>query len=199
MAVAETDKLPHAPSGTTKGAINYRLVSEEIDTILAEVLGMFLVQGSPTKHGGLRFLDVESAKTFGFERTREEGDRNVVKISAPAELNLTKLELANEEKVKKARAEACLRLEEQIRQGPHAPHVITVRPSPDPGKAKKMFVEVQYLIPTSELLADDKVIDYAQHKGITASEAVRRILREHVIPLAKESMDHLIIVVRKDI
>ena len=67
-----------------KAAINYRLVSEEIDTILAEVLGKFLVQGSPTKHGGLRFLDIESAKTFGFERTHEEGDTNIVMISAPA-------------------------------------------------------------------------------------------------------------------
>jgi hypothetical protein len=189
-----------AVSQTHTANLNYRLISEEIDTILAEVLGKFLVQGSPTKHGGLRFLDIDSAKTFGFERTKVLDDKNLLILSAPAELRLTKAELFDAKKVEETRNAVTARLNEGIHQGPHASaiHEVTVRPSPDPGKAKKLFVEVRFFIPTSEILSDDKVEAYARTKGTDTSEAVRRLLREHIIPMAKSSMDHLIQVVRAE-
>lgn len=165
-----------------QAVLNNRLVSEEIDDVLAKVLGKFLVQGSPTKHGGLRFLDIESAKTFGFERTQEFENGNLLIISAPAAPD----------------SEA--RLLEKMKKGPHAErlHSVTVRPSPDPGKKRKTFVEVQYVIPTAELVNDKAVTKYAEAHKVSTSEALKRILREFIIPMGKEIMDHLIIVVREE-
>lgn len=165
-----------------EAVLSNRLVSEEIDDVLAKVLGKFLVQGSPTKHGGLRFLDIQSAKTFGFERTQEHGNSNLLIISAPA--------VPDSEE----------RLTEKMRKGPHADrlHSVTVRPSPDPGKKRKMFVEVQYVIPTAELVNDKAITKYATEHKVSSSEAVKRILRDYIIPMGKEVMDHLIVVIREE-
>lgn len=165
--------------------INTRLISQEIDDILAKVLGQFLVQGSPTKHGGLRFLDIQSAKTFGFEQTREDANgNNLLIISAPAAAGSQE------------------RLEEKIRKGPHGSAKecisVEVRESRDAGKKRKTFVEVQYIIPTTKLIDDKSVTKYANEHGITTSEALKRILREFIIPMAREVMDHLIVVVREE-
>ena len=54
--------------------INYKLISEEINQILSGLYGLYISDGRPTKKGGLRFLDVKSNKTFGFEKTRETVD-----------------------------------------------------------------------------------------------------------------------------
>lgn len=177
-----------------------RLVSEEIDTILAQVLGKFLVQGAPTKHGGLRFLDIDSAKTFGFEKTQEYKDGNLLIISAPCNPEKARGAKGNEpfDELKKQAEE---RIEAAVKSGPHADrlHSVAVRPSPDMAKKRKMFVEVQYFIPTKKLIDDNAVLKYAKAHGLTnTSEAVKRILREHVIPMAKESMDHLITVIRHE-
>lgn len=189
----------HSDAGPT-AVLNPRLISEEIDTILAQVLGKFLVQGSPTKHGGLRFLDIQSAKTFGFERTREHKNGNLLTISAPVNPEKSKGTKGsdNHEELKKATEEL---MDHAMRNGPHADilHSVTVRPSPDLGKRLKMFVEVQYLIPTKKLIDDKSVLDYTRKHGLkNTSEAVRRILREYVIPVGKASMDHLIQVIREE-
>lgn len=182
---------------------NYRLISEEINTILAEVLGKFLVQGSPTKHGGLRFLDIDSAKTFGFERTQEHKNGNLLILSAPADFGIDKNhpDYFNKEKVEEIKEKSRERIEEALKGGPHAKelHAVLLRPSPDPGKSRKMFVEAQYFIPTAKLVNDDAVLAYCKkHSLHNTSEAVKRILREYIIPLGKECMDHLIVVVRKE-
>lgn len=165
-----------------QATLNKQIVSEEIDDVLAKVLGKFLVQGSPTKHGGLRFLDIESAKTFGFERTREVDKGNLLIISAPAV------------------ADSEARLTEKMRKGPHADRLrsVTVRESRDSGKKRKMFVEVEYFIPTAELVNDKAVTKYAETHKVSGSEAVKRILREEIIPLGKAVMDHLIVVIREE-
>ncbi|HEY4002058.1 MAG TPA: hypothetical protein VGO93_24505, partial [Candidatus Xenobia bacterium] len=95
---------------------NYPLVADEVDRILSHVYGEYLVSGRPTKHGGLRFLDINSAKTFGFERTRSLAHGNQLVLSAPYE--------GDPEVVK-----------ERLRKGPHADQIafVEVRPSPDPG------------------------------------------------------------------
>ena len=165
-----------------QAVLNKHLLSEEIDDVLAKVLGQFLVQGSPTKHGGLRFLDIQSAKTFGFERTQEHDNGNLLIISAPAAPD-------SEE-----------RLTEKLRKGPHSDrlHSVAVRPSPDPGKKRKMFVEAKYFLPTGDLISIENVTKYANAHKVNSSDAVKRILREYIIPMGKEVMDHLIVVVREE-
>lgn len=180
--------------------LNNRLISEEIDTILAQVLGKFLVQGSPTKHGGLRFLDITSAKTFGFERTQEYKKGNLLVISAPSAPEKSTGPKGTEtfDELKQLTEE---RLTARIKEGPHADrlHAVNVRPSPDPGKKKKTFVEVQYIIPTADLIKDKAILDYANKHGLSnTSEAVKRILREYIVPMAKDTMDHLIQVIREE-
>lgn len=189
--------------------LKYSLISEEINTILAEVLGKFLVAGSPTKHGGLRFLDIQSAKTFGFERSTEGENGNLLTISAPVDVKFDDRDPAHvrltfeqrRDKIEALKTAARDRIDKAIGKGPFSAnlHKVIVRPSPDPGKQKKLFVEVQYLIPTGEMIADDKVLAYAEKHGLTnTSEAVKRILREYIVPMSKEVMDHLIEVIRKE-
>ncbi len=196
-------------SGDVRARTSLELLSDEINTILAEVLGQFLVQGNPTKHGGLRFLDVQSAKTFGFEPTQVVKDGNLVVISGPVEVKFDERDPANlkltlDEKAKKIedlKVKARERIENAIKKGPHSDtlHRVDVRASRDKGKSKKLFVEVQYLVPTAKLVSDANVLAYAQKHGMTnTSEAVRRILREHVVAMAKGAMDHLVGLLRKE-
>jgi hypothetical protein len=164
-----------------KVSINLALVSDEIDRILSHVYGEYLVSGRPTKHGGLRFLDIHSARTFGFERTRHNDKGNLLTISAPYD---------GEPQV----------VIDKIKEGTTADRIsaIDVRPSPDPGKEKKMFVEVSYVIPTAKVLSDKAILDYAdKYKFYTTSEISRRLLHDHVVPLARSGMDHLIEVIRE--
>jgi hypothetical protein len=180
---------------------NYKLISEEINTILAEVLGKFLVAGAPMKHGGLRFLDIMSAKTFGFERSQEVKDSNLLILSAPLDITPDRNDpnFFSKERQEEVREGARARIEEALKAGPHAKelHNVIVRPSPDPGKSRKMFVEIQYLIPTSKLISDKAILDYANKHSLTnTSEAVKRVLREYIVPMAKDTMDHFIVVIR---
>lgn len=58
--------------------LNLKRIGEEIDILLTEIYGEYVAEGSPTKLGGLRFLDVPSAKTFAFERTQPLEDGNLL-------------------------------------------------------------------------------------------------------------------------
>ena len=64
--------------------LNLKRIGEEIDILLTEIYGEYVAEGSPTKLGGLRFLDVPSAKTFAFEKCQPYEDGNLLMISAPA-------------------------------------------------------------------------------------------------------------------
>ena len=100
----------------TEAELNLRRIGEEIDVLLTEIYGEYVAQGSPTKLGGLRFLDVPSAKTFAFEKCEAYEGGNLLKISAPA---------VGEEKV----------LTKQIKSGPHSKSLgdVVVRRSSDKG------------------------------------------------------------------
>jgi hypothetical protein len=48
-------------------------------------------------------------------------------------------------------------------------------------------------------MSDKSVLAYAEKHALTnTNEAVRRILREYIIPTAKMVMDHLVLVIRKE-
>ncbi|MHB2016419.1 MAG: hypothetical protein ACYCW6_05670 [Candidatus Xenobia bacterium] len=171
----EKDKELDQPS------VNLSLVADEIDRILSHVYGEYLVSGRPTKHGGLRFLDIHSAKTFGFERTRSTSKGNLLVISAP---------YTWEPEV----------IKEKLQNGVRAKELdkVDVRPSPDPGKEKKMFVEVSYKIPTGDILSEKNLVKDMQRYGYyNTSEVSKRRLREYVEPLAREAMNQLIEVIRE--
>lgn len=166
--------------------INYRLVSEEINLILSGLYGRYISGGRPTKKGGLRFLDIKSNKTFGFEKTRETDTGNLLILSAPFQGTLE--DIPKKEK-----------LEKKIKEGPHVDQIydIVIRKSRDRGKEDKHFVEVKYHINTGELLETEKVTEYCDKYSIYNSKiVVKNILRENIEPFAKATMDHLIDVVR---
>lgn len=167
--------------------INIRLISEEINLILSGLYGKYISGGRPTKRGGLRFLDMSSKKTFGFEKTRETDTGNLLILSAPYNFPLENLELKE-------------KLEKEIRKGPHSDMIyeIWLRPSRDKGKEDRNFVEVKYLIPTSEILNEQAVRDYALKHGIGNSKvAVTNLLRDYIDPFATAAMDHLIQSIRE--
>lgn len=204
-----TKKAAATATATAVPDRKFRLLNDAIDTVLASVLGQYLVSGSPTKHGGMRFLDIESAKTFGFERTRETENGNLLTLSAPVDVkfeerDLSIQKLSQEErqaKLEQLKNAARERVEQGIRSGPNSSelHQVLVRPSSDRGKQKKLFVEVQYVIPTGELVSDEAVLAYVKKHGMNnTNEAVHRILREQIVPMAKGCMDHLVTVIRKE-
>lgn len=161
--------------------VNLPLVADEIDRILSHVYGEYLVSGRPTKHGGLRFLDIHSAKTFGFEKTQSTHKGNLLVISAPytGEPDL---------------------IRDRLKCGDRSKDLdkVDVRPSPDPGKEKKMFVEVAYKIPTPDILSEKNIVKDMQRYGYyNTSEVSKRRLREFVEPLAREAMNQLIEVIRE--
>jgi len=194
----------------TQAITKLSLVSDEINTILAEVLGRFLVQGNPTKHGGLRFLDIQSAKTFGFDSSEPlEGKGNLLKISAPVDVRFEERTIENvrlsfkdkRKKIEDLKDEARERIEKAIKGGPRSEslHEVAVRPSDQPGKEKKLFVEVQYIIPTLDLLQESKVLEYARQHGVSDTNlVVKLLLRAFVVPMAVEVMSHLIDVIRAE-
>lgn len=159
-------------------------VAGEIDVILTEIYGEYVAKGCPTKLGGLRFLDVESSKTFAFERTgtTEDGAGNLLILSAPF--------LGEEQEVWDA-----------LREGPGGERLVPplkVRGSADAGKADKRFVEITYSLPTSELLTDERILEHAsRHRLPNAREALAGILKEEILPFAGAVMEHLIHLIRR--
>ncbi len=161
--------------------LNLKRIGEEIDILLTEIYGEYVAQGSPTKLGGLRFLDVPSAKTFAFEKCRVYEDGNLLVISAPA---------VGEEKV----------LTKQIKAGPAKKSIseISVRRSSDAGKGNKIFVEVSYKLPTVEWLSDEDIRKVAEREGCNGNDAIILILKNQVLPIAREVMAHFISVIREN-
>ena len=161
--------------------LNLKRIGEEIDVLLTEIYGEYVAEGSPTKLGGLRFLDVPSAKTFAFEKCGVYEEGNLLMISAPA---------VAEEKV----------LTKQIKAGPHSKSLqeIAVRKSSDSGKGNKSFVEVSYKLPTAKWLGDDDISKLAEKEKCNGNEAITAILKNQVLPVARETMDHFITVIREN-
>lgn len=160
-------------------------VADEVNVILTEVYGRYVAQGSPTKLGGLRFLDVDSSKTFAFEKTEvaDDGVGNLLVLSAPAPAKQTDEQL-------RATLEA----------GPHGDLVrrLTVRGSSDAGKADKRFMEVAFYFPTATWITDENIVAYAQaHHLVNAREAIAGIIKENLLPMAAAVMENLITEIRK--
>lgn len=161
--------------------LNLARIGEEIDILLTEIYGEYVAEGSPTKLGGLRFLDVPSAKTFAFEKSKVYDDGNLLVISAPA---------VGEEKT----------LTKQIKSGPHSKALdeVLVRKSSDAGKGNKSFVEVTYKLPTTKWLTNDAIEKAAEKEQCNGNEAVTVILKHEVLPVAREVMAHFIQVIREN-
>ncbi|GMU53907.1 MAG: hypothetical protein AMXMBFR33_30530 [Candidatus Xenobia bacterium] len=167
-----------------KAKLDYQRIAEAINVILTDIYGEYVAMGSPTKLGGLRFLDVESSKTFAFEKTRAvpEEEGNYLIVSAPV----------------KDDAEV---LEATLKKGPHGKALkeFAVRSSSDAGKGGKKFVEVAYFLPTGSWLSDKTVADYAKkHSLINGNDVVTWILRDQVLPLAREVMANFVAVIRNE-
>lgn len=164
----------------TKTDFNLKRIGEEIDILLTEIYGEYVAKGSPTKLGGLRFLDVPSAKTFAFEKTRSLDDGNLLVISAPL--------VGDSEIVKKRMAE-----------GPHSKscHEIAVRTSSDAGKGGKYFMELSYVLPTSSWLPNEAIREVAEEEACSGNDAVMLILKRKALPIARDVMAYFIEVVRE--
>ncbi|MEW6276995.1 MAG: hypothetical protein AB1758_00130 [Candidatus Eremiobacterota bacterium] len=166
-----------------KAKLDFQRIADAINVILTDIYGEYVAMGSPTKLGGLRFLDVQSSKTFAFEKTRplpkEEG--NLLIISAPA-----------------TNSEA---LEQRMRKGPHGKDIreFQVRGSADAGKGGKKFVEVGYFLPTGKWLVDKDVADYAKkHKLSNGNDVITWVLRDNVLPYAREVMRNFVELIREE-
>ncbi len=162
-------------------SMNFERVGEEIDILLTEIYGRYVAKGSPTKLGGLRFLDVASAKTFAFEKTQaqEEGG-NLLTISAPV--------TGTQEEV-----------EGKLKSGPRNELLanVVVRASSDKGKKGKMFVEPSYSLATDEWLTEESIAKVAEENRVNGNEAVRIILKREVLPIASDVMQHFVEIVRE--
>jgi hypothetical protein len=160
--------------------LNLKRIGEEIDILLTEIYGEYVAEGSPTKLGGLRFLDVPSAKTFAFEKTQPLEKGNLLILSAP---------MVGEQAT----------IEKQMKSGPHSGsyHELAVRTSSDAGKGGKFFLELGYKLPTAQWLTDDAIRKVAEQEGCNGNEAVILLLKSHVLPIAREVMAHFIKVIRE--
>lgn len=160
-------------------AINFERIGAEIDVLLTEIYGRYVAQGSPTKLGGLRFLDVPSAKTFAFESTRATEDGNLLVISAPT---------TGDQGV----------MEGKLKKGPFAKNLreVHVRGSADAGKKGKYFVEAAYHLPTGEWLDEASISSVIEEHHCNGNEAVRLILKKNVLPPAAEVMEYFIETIR---
>ena len=162
----------------TQTAVSLNRIADQMNLVLTQIFRRYVAQGSPTKLGGLRFLDVESSKTFAFEKSLVSDDKkgNLLVLSAP---------FAGKEKD----------IEPILKAGPHGKDIrhLNVRASRDAGKADKFFVEVGYFVPTLEWVADENIIAFAkEHKMNSANEALNGILEEKLLPMADEIMDFII-------
>jgi hypothetical protein len=160
--------------------LNLKRIGEEIDILLTEIYGEYVAEGSPTKLGGLRFLDVPSAKTFAFEKTQALDGGNLLVLSAP---------MVGDQAT----------VEKQMKSGPHADafHELAVRTSSDAGKGNKFFLELGYKIPTASWLTEDAIRKVAETERCNGNEAVITILKKEVLPIAREVMAHFIKVIRE--
>jgi hypothetical protein len=161
--------------------IDLARIAEQIDVILTEIYGVYVAAGSPTKLGGLRFLDVESAKTFAFEPSRVFENGNVLVFSAPFSNNKESVE-------------------ESLKAGPQADRLrdLVVRKSPDAGKSNKYFVEAAYFIDTPKWITDASVNEVMKQFRCSGNNAVIRILKKEVLPIAAQVMDYFIKIVRAE-
>ena len=181
--------------------LNLSRVADQINVILTQIFRQYVAQGSPTKLGGLRFLDVESSKTFAFEKTEvsEDGKGNILLFSAPyASIDQDKEPTEVTDK-KVVEADVVERVKKEVKQilsaGPHGEDIqcLIVRPSKDAGKSDRFFIEVGYYIPTSEWLSDENIIAYAEsHRLENMRDALVRILEEKILPMADGIMQFLI-------
>lgn len=156
-------------------------IGNQINVILTEIYGHYVQMGSPTKLGGLRFLDVQSAKTFAFEKTQVTDSGNLLVLSAPASENSEEIQA-------------------KLKSGPHADLLreVHVRKSPDAGKKNKNFVEVSYFLNSVAWLTDDKIQKVMEDKGLTGNEAVMSLLKAHVLPIAEKVMAYFVEAFRGD-
>ncbi len=161
--------------------IDLRRIAEQIDVVLTEIYAEYVAKGSPTKLGGLRFLDVQSAKTFAFEKSTVIGDGNGLVVSAPYSEN------------KEA-------IEGKLKEGPHFDLLrdIQVRNSPDAGKKNKYFFEAAYYIDSKKWLTDEAISAVVTRFECTGNQAVTRLLKENVLPIARQIMEYFIQIVRED-
>lgn len=163
--------------------LEFNRVAEQIDVILTEIYAHYVAKGSPTKLGGLRFLDVESAKTFAFEKSRAAEKGNTLVVSAPFSEN----------------KEVILG---KLKEGPHADLLIedevVVRTSSDAGKSNKYFFEAAYFLNTREWLTDKAITRVIEEYECTGNQAVTRLLKEHVLPIAAKVMEYFVNIVRED-
>ena len=169
----------------TQTQIDLERLADEVNVILTDIFGRYVAQGSPTKLGGLRFLDVQSSKTFAFEKTEvaEDGTGNLLVLSAPYR--------GSEEEIRAT-----------LQGGPHGSQIrrLSVRGSADVGKADKRFVEVAYYLPTASWLTDEAIVAFAQkHKLVNSRDALTGILKEKVLPIASAIMEYLISEIRANL
>ena len=167
-------------ASNTTSELNLKRVGEQIDVLLTEIYGEYVAKGAPTKLGGLRFLDVPSAKTFAFEKTQVQEAGNLLVISAPA---------AGDFKVVK----------KQIKSGPHGKLMVdaTERKSSDKGKGNKSFVELSYKLDTCKWLTEASIEKVIKTEGCNGTEAVELLLKRGALPIAREVMAHFIEVIRE--
>lgn len=161
--------------------IDLRRIAEQIDVVLTEIYAEYVAKGSPTKLGGLRFLDVQSAKTFAFEKSTVIGDGNGLVVSAPYSENKEVIE-------------------GKLKEGPHVDLLrdIQVRNSPDAGKKNKYFFEAAYYIDSKKWLTDEAISAVVTRFECTGNQAVTRLLKENVLPIARQIMEYFIQIVRED-
>ncbi len=169
----------------TQTQIDLERLADEVNVILTDIFGRYVAQGSPTKLGGLRFLDVQSSKTFAFEKTEvaEDGTGNLLVLSAPYR--------GSEQEIR-----------DTLQQGPHGSQIrrLSVRGSADVGKADKRFVEVAYYLPTMSWIPDEDIVAFARrHKLVNSREALTGILKEKILPIASEIMEFLITEIRANL
>lgn len=162
-------------------SLDLKRIGEQINVILTAIYGKYVAQGSPTKLGGLRFLDVQSAKTFAFEKTQVSGKGNLLVLSAP---------VSDDREV----------LEAKLKSAPHSDLLreIVVRTSPDMGKKNKYFVEVTYFLDTTAWLTDAAVSKVMERDNCNGNEAIIALLKAHVLPIASVLMERFIESLRGD-
>ena len=187
---------------STQTNLDLQRVANQIDVVLTQIFRSYVSKGCPTKLGGLRFLDLESSKTFAFEKTAvsENGLGNVLLFSAPyanidQDKDPTKAKITDQKVVQEdAIAKAKVEIINILSKGPHndAIETLNIRASNDRNKSDRFFIDVGYYVPTSELLSDEAIIAYAKEHNISTSrEVIVRILEEKVKPMAEEIMDFL--------
>lgn len=161
--------------------LEFGRVAEQIDVVLTEIYARYVAKGSPTKLGGLRFLDVESAKTFAFEKSKAAELGNLLVVSAPFSENKEVIEA-------------------KLQEGPHHGLLreVMVRTSPDAGKKNKYFFEASYYLSTGKWLTDEAISEVIQKYECTGNQAVVRLLKEHVLPIAADVMEYFVQIVRED-